>query len=71
MKHHNKFSLKTVVLLADQLLQILESIHNKSVLHRDLKPENILIGKDKEESRVYLVDYGISKVYRDKKGNHS
>ena len=53
------------------MLQILEGIHNRSVIHRDLKPENILIGLDKEASKFYLVDFGISKVYRDAKGNHS
>ena len=41
----------------------------RSVLHRDIKPENILTGRD-NDSNLYLVDFGISKFYRDKKGRH-
>jgi casein kinase I family protein HRR25 len=46
MKMLKKFSLKTVLMLADQLIPILESIHNRSIIHRDLKPENILMGRE-------------------------
>ena len=41
----------------------------RSVLHRDIKPENILTGRD-NDSNLYLVDFGISKFFRDKKGRH-
>ena len=70
MKTTRKFSLKTVVQLADQLLQILENIHNRSVIHRDIKPENIIMGRDNEVQKAYMVDFGISKEFRDEQGNH-
>lgn len=42
-----KFSLKTVLLLADQLIPRIESIHHKSFIHRDIKPDNFLMGTGK------------------------
>lgn len=68
MKVLKKFSLKTVLLLANQLIPLMERVHNKGVVHRDLKPENILTGLDHEPDIIYLVDFGISKVYRDSTG---
>ena len=70
LKIFKRFSLKTVVMLADQLITILESIHNKGVVHRDLKPENILMGKTDKNNQCFIVDFGISKVYRDNNGIH-
>jgi len=70
MKIYKKFSLKTILLLLDQLIPLLESIHNRSIIHRDLKPENILMGRNEKQNKVYLIDYGISKIYRDSNGRH-
>ena len=38
-------------------------------MHRDLKPENILVGKE-DNSQIYLVDFGVSKLFLDKHDNH-
>ena len=35
-----------------------------------MKPENIVTGRDSEINMLYLVDYGISKFYREPNGKH-
>ena len=55
-----KFSLKTVLMLVDQLLYYLEYIYFKSVIHRDIKPENFLMGMGKQGNRVYVTDLGLA-----------
>jgi serine/threonine protein kinase len=70
MKTAKKFSLKTVVLLAHLSISIMERVHNKGVVHRDLKPENILLAREGDPQVLYLVDFGISKTYRDASNRH-
>lgn len=68
-KKYRRFSLKTVCIIAFQMLNILDSIHTKGVVHRDLKPENIVIGLNEKKTHIYLIDYGISKEYKEN-GRH-
>eukprot|EP00035_Acanthoeca_spectabilis_P025859 m.460178 g.460178 ORF g.460178 m.460178 type:complete len:376 (+) comp21957_c0_seq1:130-1257(+) len=60
-----RFSLKTVLLLADQCICRLEHIHSQGFLHRDVKPNNFLMGLDDRRNVVYALDFGLSKKYRD------
>jgi len=62
-----KFSLKTVLMLADQMISRIEYLHSKNFLHRDIKPDNFLMGTGKKGHLVYLIDFGLSKKYRDQK----
>jgi serine/threonine protein kinase len=55
-----KFSLKTVLMLAEQLLGTLEFIHSKGVLYRDLSSENLLMGLGKKNHLVFFTDFGLS-----------
>ncbi|KAG7851408.1 hypothetical protein KL941_001077 [Ogataea angusta] len=62
---NRKFSYKTVLLLADQLLCRIEFIHARSFIHRDIKPDNFLMGIGKKGSQVNVIDFGLAKKFRD------
>jgi casein kinase 1 len=60
---NHRFSLKTVLLLADQMLERLQTLHDHRVIHRDLKPDNFVFGLENHCNDVYLIDFGLSKCY--------
>ncbi|ELU39904.1 CK1/CK1/CK1-D protein kinase [Rhizoctonia solani AG-1 IA] len=64
---NRKFSLKTVLLLADQLISRVEYIHSRNFIHRDIKPDNFLMGIGKRGNQVNVIDFGLAKKYRDPK----
>ena len=60
-KQGSNFSLKTVLMLAEQFLDRVEYLHSKNYIHKDLKPDNFLMGTGEKEALVYLADFGLSK----------
>ncbi|KAI9891935.1 MAG: casein kinase I [Vezdaea aestivalis] len=64
-----KFSTKTVVMVAKQMLSRVQTIHEKNLIYRDIKPDNFLIGRPNSKSAnvIHVVDFGMAKQYRDPK----
>ncbi|XP_027694152.1 casein kinase I-like [Vombatus ursinus] len=62
---HRRFSLKTVLILADQMITRLEYLHSKNFIHRDIKPDNFLMGVGRHRNKLFLIDFGLANRYRD------
>lgn len=66
---NKRFSLKTTLMIADQMLERVQYFHKKGLIHRDIKPDNFSIGFEKHANQIYLFDFGLSKKYKDFKTN--
>ncbi|KAF4507961.1 hypothetical protein G6O67_004404 [Ophiocordyceps sinensis] len=64
-----RFTIKTVVMVAKQMLSRVQTIHEKNLIYRDIKPDNFLIGRPgtKASNVIHVVDFGMAKQYRDPK----
>ncbi|XP_077609203.1 casein kinase I [Crocuta crocuta] len=60
-----RFTMKTVLMLADQMISRIEYVHTKSFIHRDIKPDNFVMGIGRHCNKLFLVDFGLAKRYRD------
>ncbi|XP_037684959.1 casein kinase I-like [Choloepus didactylus] len=60
-----KFTMKTVLMLADQMISRIEYVHTKNFIHRDIKPDNFLMGIGPHSNKLFLIDFGLAKQYRD------
>lgn len=62
---NRKLSFKTIAMIGIQMMDRLEHIHKLGILHRDIKPDNFLIGIGQNRGKIFMVDFGLSKSYRE------
>lgn len=64
---NRRFSTKTVVMVAKQMLSRIQTIHEKNLICRDIKPDNFLLGRpgSKVANVIHVVDFGMGMQYRD------
>ena len=69
-RSNKRFTLKTVLMLMDQMIERIEFVHSKHLLHRDIKPDNFCMGINSEKNQLYLLDFGLAKKYVLPNGMH-
>ncbi|CAJ0939134.1 unnamed protein product, partial [Mesorhabditis belari] len=66
----DRFSLSTALRLSLKCLEAIQQLHQLGFIHRDIKASNFCLapGCSSKDLRVYLVDFGLCRSYRDEKG---
>ena len=64
---NRRLSLKTVLMLADQMICRVEYLHSKNFVHRDIKPDNFLTGLQRDSNTLYMIDFGLAKRFNEPK----
>ncbi|TYJ58421.1 hypothetical protein B9479_000967 [Cryptococcus floricola] len=67
-----KCSLRTTLLVMDQVISRIQALHDRRVVHCGIKPDNFCIGPpgSRNKGKVYLIDFDAGKTYISKFGNH-
>jgi len=66
----HRFSLPLVLQIGIQIVNLLQTIHDKGLVHRDIKPDNFLLSRNPNDKNIYLIDFGFCKSYLIDDGKH-
>jgi serine/threonine protein kinase len=62
IRRRGQFSNGETRLIALQVASALAAAHSQGIVHRDLKPSNIFLARERDEVRVKVLDFGVSKL---------
>ena len=60
-----RLSSRSVLMLAPQMISAIEFLHRMNMIHGDIKPENFMMGNGANSNKVYMIDFGLTRHYRD------
>jgi serine/threonine protein kinase len=66
---NKKFTIKSIILIAIQLINTMKYIHDRGYIHRDIKPDNFVID-NKNGEKIYCIDFGLAKKYVKRNNEH-
>lgn len=69
LSKYKKFGLKTIILLAIKMIDIIKYVHSQGFLHRDIKPDNFATGYSNKND-LFCIDFGLAKRFIKKNGEH-
>ena len=65
-----EFTLRTILIIAYQMINLIKRIHSRGILHRDIKPDNFVTQNQRERYSLAIIDFGLSKSFLTSAGHH-
>lgn len=63
------FSMKTTLMIADQIVSILEFMHGTGLVYNDFKPDNFCVGGESNFFHIHMIDFALCNSFKDVNGN--
>lgn len=60
-----KFTLKTVLMLGQEIIAILQYFHFKNFTHNQIMPRNFVLGAGEKQGKLFIVDFGGASRFKD------